>query len=89
MRVHTTRARPLASTCANVTNCPAVSAEQLCAMRNPLVLTSTNLALPAGGWNVVTTNSFDASGNFNFTGTNKTSTPQQFYLIKCQLLELP
>lgn len=53
------------------------------------VLASTNLALPAASWNVITTNIFDANGNFIFTNTSGTGVPDQFYLLKYQLLELP
>jgi hypothetical protein len=52
-----------------------------------LVLASTNLMLPPGSWNVIATNNFDATGNFNFTPPVGGGT--QFYRLKCQLLELP
>ena len=52
-----------------------------------LVLASTNLALPLAGWTVIATNTFDASGNFNFAPPPANGV--QFYRLKCQLLELP
>ncbi len=46
------------------------------------VLCSTNLSLPTGSWTVIATNSFDDSGNFNFTNTPDPNAPPTFYLIK-------
>ena len=50
------------------------------------VLTSTNLTLPVAQWTTNTVNSFDGSGNFNYTnaGGFSSSTPQQFYILKTQ-----
>ncbi|MDR3460459.1 MAG: hypothetical protein P4N60_23770 [Verrucomicrobiae bacterium] len=45
------------------------------------VLTSTNLLVPLTNWVVLTSGSFDASGNFSSTNTTGTNT-QQFYLLK-------
>jgi hypothetical protein len=46
------------------------------------VLASTNLALPASQWLPIATNTFDANGNFNFTGSVAPDAPQQFYLLE-------
>jgi hypothetical protein len=46
------------------------------------VLSSTNLAAPHGGWSIIATNAFDASGNFNLT-LPATAT-QQFFRIESQ-----
>jgi autotransporter-associated beta strand protein len=46
------------------------------------VLSTTNLALPPGDWNVVVTNSFDASGNFTFTVPLTESIPQSFFRLQ-------
>ncbi len=46
------------------------------------VLTSTNLALPLNQWTPVTTNQFDASGNFIFTNSAPTNTPQEFFRLQ-------
>lgn len=47
-----------------------------------LVLMTTNLSLSASNWSVLTTNTFDAGGNFNFTNPVNPASPQQFYQIK-------
>jgi hypothetical protein len=50
---------------------------------NYLMLVSTNLAQPLSGWTPVLTNTFDGSGNFNFT--NPMGQEQQiFYTIRPQ-----
>jgi hypothetical protein len=46
------------------------------------VLTSTNLATPLTNWMVLSTNQFDASGNFSTTNPISPTVPKQFYLIK-------
>ena len=48
------------------------------------VLASTNVALPLTNWSIVATNSFDASGHFNFTNPANSAMPQTFYLLKLQ-----
>jgi autotransporter-associated beta strand protein len=46
------------------------------------VLTSTNMAAPLTNWTRLVTNRFDNGGNFNFTNTMNTNSPQSFYLIQ-------
>jgi fibronectin-binding autotransporter adhesin len=46
------------------------------------VLTTTNLATPLANWIPVSTNAYDASGNFNVTNAVSSSTHQQFYQIQ-------
>jgi hypothetical protein len=46
------------------------------------VLASTNLALPVSQWPPLATNTFDASGNFNFMNSIAPNAPQQFYLLE-------
>ncbi len=46
------------------------------------VLASTNLALPLSQWTPVTTNQFDASGNFIFTNSAPTNAPQEFFRLQ-------
>jgi hypothetical protein len=46
------------------------------------VLTTTNLTLPLASWTVLSTNQYDASGNFNVTNPFSTGVPQRFYMIK-------
>jgi len=46
------------------------------------VLVSTNLALPPNQWTPVTTNVFDASGNFIFTNAINADSPQAFYRLQ-------
>jgi hypothetical protein len=46
------------------------------------VLTSTNLATPLTNWMVLSTNQFDASGNFSTTNPISTAMPQLFYIIE-------
>jgi len=49
-----------------------------------LILTSTNLAIPASGWTISATNSFDPTGNFNFTNPADPAEPQLFYRLQLQ-----
>jgi hypothetical protein len=50
-----------------------------------LLLGSTNLALPVDSrWSIVSTNAFDANGNFNVTIPISTSAGEEFYAIKPQ-----
>jgi fibronectin-binding autotransporter adhesin len=46
------------------------------------VLTSTDVALPLAGWDFVSTNTFDALGNFSFTNAVDPGDPQRFYRIQ-------
>ena len=46
------------------------------------VLTTTNLAIPLANWLPVSTNSYDASGNFSVTNAVSSTTHQQFYQIQ-------
>jgi autotransporter-associated beta strand protein len=46
------------------------------------VLTTTNLATPLANWIPVSTNSYDASGNFSVTNAVSSTTHQQFYQIQ-------
>jgi hypothetical protein len=46
------------------------------------VLASTNVTLPVNQWTPVSTNQFDALGNFGFTNPPATNTAQLFYLIE-------
>jgi autotransporter-associated beta strand protein len=45
------------------------------------VLTSTNLSLPFSNWTSITTNIFDASGDFSFTNPSPTNA-SQFFMIQ-------
>jgi autotransporter-associated beta strand protein/parallel beta-helix repeat protein len=49
---------------------------------NYYLLASTNLALPLAQWPAIATNSFDGSGNFNFTNPLDPNSPRQFYLLE-------
>jgi hypothetical protein len=49
-----------------------------------IVLTSTDLTLPAGAWTIVSTNTFDNSGNFISTNSADPSLPQLFYRLQLQ-----
>ena len=49
-----------------------------------LIINSTNLTLPLIQWTVLATNSFDASGNFNFTNPTGLTVPQTFYALRLQ-----
>jgi hypothetical protein len=51
---------------------------------NYCVLASTNLALPLGRWPRIATNSFSASGGFNFTNSPAPGAPQTFYQLQLQ-----
>ncbi len=46
------------------------------------VLSTTNLTTAITNWTVVSTNQFDASGNFNVTNPMGTGVRQQYYLLK-------
>ena len=48
------------------------------------VLTTTNLATPIPDWKSISTNPFDAGGNFIFTNPWNTNTPALFYLLQLQ-----
>ncbi|HEY1787403.1 MAG TPA: NPCBM/NEW2 domain-containing protein [Verrucomicrobiae bacterium] len=48
------------------------------------VLASTNPGLPLAEWIRVSTNSFDAAGNFSFTNAAWPGMPETFYLLKLQ-----
>jgi fibronectin-binding autotransporter adhesin len=48
------------------------------------VLTTANLAAPLTNWVTLTTNSFNANGNFSVTNAINPGAPQQFYCIKSQ-----
>jgi autotransporter-associated beta strand protein len=45
------------------------------------LLTSTNLALPLTNWDIIATNPFDASGNFNFTQMVNRALSRQFFAL--------
>ena len=49
--------------------------------RSPVVLTSTNVALPLASWTVLTNGSFDVNGNFSSTNSTGTS-GQQFFILQ-------
>jgi hypothetical protein len=49
---------------------------------NYFVLASTNLTLPLNQWPRIATNSFGASGSFNFTNTPMPNAPQTFYQLQ-------
>lgn len=46
------------------------------------IFSSTNLALPAGNWKVVSTNSFSADGTFRFTNTLDPAAGAMYYNVK-------
>jgi hypothetical protein len=46
------------------------------------VLSSTNLALPLGGWTPLATDVFGTGGAFNWTNAIDPAKPQSFYIIK-------
>ncbi len=46
------------------------------------VLAATNLTLPLDQWTPVATNTFDSSGNFNFSQAMNPDAPGQFYLLQ-------
>jgi hypothetical protein len=47
-----------------------------------IVLTSTNLATPLAQWTSINAFQFGSQGQFVFTNTPPTNTPQQFYLLQ-------
>lgn len=47
-------------------------------------LTSTNITLPISNWTPISTNTFDASGNFIFTNPINPGSPSLFYLLQVQ-----
>jgi hypothetical protein len=49
---------------------------------NYYLLGTTNLATPVANWTRVTTNPFDASGNFLLTNSFSTNAPQYFYRLQ-------
>jgi hypothetical protein len=51
---------------------------------NYLILTSTNLTIPLANWTALTTNAFDAGGNFRFTNPASPAKPSQFFILKPQ-----
>ncbi len=46
------------------------------------VLSATNLTVPLNSWTHLATNTFDASGNFNFTNAMNPGTPRQFFRLQ-------
>ncbi len=48
------------------------------------VLSTTNLAAPLNSWTHIATNTFDASGNFNFTNAFNANAPRRFYRLQLQ-----
>jgi hypothetical protein len=46
------------------------------------VITATNVLTPLTNWVVLSTNSYDGSGNFSVTNPVNGGTPQRFYRIK-------
>jgi fibronectin-binding autotransporter adhesin len=48
------------------------------------VMSATNLAAPLNSWTHFATNTFDASGNFNFTNAFNPNAPRQFYRLQLQ-----
>ncbi len=48
------------------------------------LLTSTNILSPFVNWPRISTNPFDAAGNFNFTNPLSPGAPQLFYLLQLQ-----
>jgi T5SS/PEP-CTERM-associated repeat protein/autotransporter-associated beta strand protein len=51
---------------------------------NYFVLTTTNLALPAPDWAVLSTNQFDGNGNFSSTNSTDLTLPGSFFQLKLQ-----
>jgi hypothetical protein len=51
---------------------------------NYFVLAGTNLVTPTANWLRLSTNPFDASGNFNFTNPIDPNIPALFYLLQLQ-----
>jgi hypothetical protein len=52
------------------------------ATANFYLLASTNPVTPLTNWTRLVTNQFDNGGNFNFTNTMNTNSPQSFYLLQ-------
>jgi autotransporter-associated beta strand protein len=52
------------------------------ALGNFYLLGTTNLVLPLSQWTVISTNQFDASGNFDFTNPAPFNVPQMFYQLQ-------
>jgi hypothetical protein len=50
---------------------------------NYYLLETTNLALPASSWTVLSTNQFSADGSFSLTIFSNSNWPQAFYRL-CQ-----
>ncbi len=46
------------------------------------VLSSSNLVAPLTSWTSIATDQFDSVGNFIFTNTAQTNSPQEFYILK-------
>lgn len=46
------------------------------------VLTTTNLTTPLNNWVVLSTNTYDSSGNFSVTNSFNSGTPERFFRIK-------
>lgn len=51
---------------------------------NYYVLATTNLLTPVGNWPVISTNTFDAGGNFNFTNALNPSSPERYFILKLE-----
>src|SRR6185312_8927678 len=49
-----------------------------------LILTSTNLAIPASDRRINATNRFESGGNFSFTNPADPAEPQLFYKLRLQ-----
>ncbi len=49
---------------------------------NYLVLTATNVALPAASWTVLATNQFGSGGTVNFTNPKNPDLPQTFFRLR-------
>jgi fibronectin-binding autotransporter adhesin len=49
-----------------------------------VVLTTTNVAQPVNLWQALTTNAFDASGNFNWKTNLNSGEPTRFYRLRLQ-----
>ena len=49
---------------------------------NYIILASTNLTLPLTNWSALTTNTFDGSGQFNYSNHVSPAKPRQFFIFK-------
>ena len=49
---------------------------------NFILLGASNLATPLNNWTPLSTNPFDAGGNFAITNSVDSNQPQMFYLLK-------